>query len=50
MPTEPCPYDPSTVEGSIGMFHCPLCGEMVVAGLFHPDPSILDDPHLDIPE
>lgn len=26
----------------IGMFHCPECGEMVVAGAPHPDYSILD--------
>lgn len=33
----PCPYDPRELLGQpIGMLHCPLCGEMVVAGLAHP--------------
>ena len=32
-----CAYDPSKVVGPIGMFHCPNCGEMVVAGCPHPD-------------
>jgi hypothetical protein len=27
----------------IGMFHCPICGEMVLACFPHPDYSILDD-------
>jgi acetone carboxylase gamma subunit len=27
----------------IGMFHCPECGEMVIAGIPHPDYSILDE-------
>lgn len=43
-----CPYDPTKVEGSSGMYHCPLCGEMVMAGTAHP-PSldeILNDPLL----
>ena len=32
-----CTYDPSKIVGPIGQFHCPLCGEMVVAGCPHPD-------------
>lgn len=32
-----CPFTPETVEGPIGMFHCPECGEMVLAGYPHPD-------------
>ena len=39
-----CSYDPSHLKGKpIGMFHCPECGEMVLAGLPHPDYSLLDD-------
>ena len=39
-----CPYDPMEMAGQpIGMFHCEFCGEMVVAGLPHPDYSTLDD-------
>jgi len=30
-----CDHDPSTVHGAIGMYHCPLCGEMQIAGLSH---------------
>lgn len=31
-----CPYDPSALLGvPLGMFHCPSCGCMVVAGLEH---------------
>jgi hypothetical protein len=36
-----CSFDPTHAEG--GMFHCPECGEMVVAGMAHPDYSILDN-------
>jgi len=33
-----CSYDPEILKGQpIGMFHCPECGEMVVAGMPHPD-------------
>jgi transcription initiation factor IIE alpha subunit len=33
-----CTYDPTTLLGKpIGMFHCPECGEMVIAGLPHPE-------------
>lgn len=31
-----CPGDPSSVEGPIGMYHCPYCGNMVIAGARHP--------------
>ncbi len=32
-----CPYDPKEMRGlPIGMFHCPECGEMVIAGMDHP--------------
>lgn len=31
-----CPYDPRSLKGApIGMFHCPLCGTMVLAGVVH---------------
>ncbi len=34
---ERCPYDPSGLIGvPLGQFHCPYCGDMVVAGLPHP--------------
>lgn len=34
-----CPYDPRPLRNvPLGMFHCPLCDEMVVAGLPHPTP------------
>lgn len=34
----PCTYDPRVMAGEpIGMFHCPECGEMVLAGVAHPD-------------
>jgi len=43
--TMKCTYDPKILKGKpIGMFHCPECGEMVVAGMDHPD---YDDPALD---
>lgn len=35
-----CSFDPTAdiyKNAPIGMFHCPECGEMVVAGLPHPD-------------
>lgn len=32
-----CDYDPTVMTGApIGMYHCPKCREMVVAGLPHP--------------
>lgn len=36
-PTAP-PYD----RASIGMFHCPECGEMVLSGVPHPDYSQIE--------
>lgn len=35
---QPCPHDPRTMLGQpIGMYHCPACGEMVLAGFEHPE-------------
>lgn len=40
MTTTKCIYDPREMSGlPIGMFHCPECGEMVIAGLPHPTDS-----------
>jgi hypothetical protein len=33
---------PQYIGAPIGMFHCPLCGEMVLAGMPHPDYSAWD--------
>jgi len=45
-----CKFDPRTyAEAAIGQFHCPLCGEMVLAGYPHPDYSILDTPIKEYP-
>ena len=34
----PCLHDPMTMLGKpIGMYHCPECAEMVVAGFVHPE-------------
>ena len=33
----PCPYDPKEAHRAVGMHHCPVCGEMVIAGVPHPD-------------
>lgn len=31
-----CPHDPRKLAGApIGQYHCPVCGEMVIAGLEH---------------
>lgn len=39
-----CTYDPMEMAGMpIGMYHCPECLEMVIAGIPHPDYSLLDD-------
>lgn len=44
IPEPRCSYDPTLEKGQpIGMFHCPQCGEMVVAGFPHPDYTF-DDP------
>lgn len=35
-----CPFEPEHLVGvPLGMFHCEVCGEMVVAGLPHPRKS-----------
>ena len=31
-----CPHDPLKTFGPIGMYHCPDCGAMVLAGYPHP--------------
>jgi hypothetical protein len=43
-----CEFDPTKLKYTpIGMLHCPLCGEMVLAGYPHPDYSLLEeDVHL----
>lgn len=34
----PWPWEPQQLGGQpIGMYHCPYCGEIVVAGLLHTD-------------
>ena len=41
-----CSFDPTAdiyKDAPIGMFHCPECGEMVVAGMPHPDWDALFD-------
>lgn len=38
-----CDYDPTQDTG--GQFHCPFCGEMVVAGMPHPDWEAMEDPN-----
>lgn len=43
MATTKCSYDPMPLKGQpIGMFHCPECGEMILAGMPHVDYSLLD--------
>lgn len=33
-----CPHDPRVMHGAaLGMYHCPDCGAMVLAGYQHPD-------------
>lgn len=33
-----CPFNPTIYKNEpIGMFHCPWCGEMVMAGMEHVD-------------
>lgn len=39
-----CTYDPSEFKNQpIGMFHCPECGEMVLAGMSHPEWDSLEE-------
>jgi hypothetical protein len=34
----PWPWDPQQLAGEpLGMYHCPYCGGMVIAGMEHPD-------------
>lgn len=35
-----CSHDPRNTTGAIGMYHCPECGEMVIAGFPHVDYDI----------
>ena len=35
--TSECPHRPEDEPEPIGMYQCPECGEMVVAGMHHPD-------------
>lgn len=34
-----CPHNPKETHPSVGMYHCPECGEMVIANMEHPDYS-----------
>ena len=43
-----CTYDPTNDLG--GMFHCPECGEMILAGAPHPDYSLLENEPMATPE
>jgi len=37
-----CPYEPEHLVGvPMGMFHCPVCGDMLLAGLKHPKRNIV---------
>lgn len=36
MSSKECPYKPEELHGPIGQHHCPICGIMVVAGMYHP--------------
>jgi hypothetical protein len=40
-----CKFKPEEIKGAIGMFHCPECGEMQLAGHTHisSDDIDLDD-------
>ena len=43
-PPGKCPHDPRELAGhAIGMYHCPECCEMVLAGYPHPDYRLLED-------
>lgn len=44
MPANTCDYDPKVLTGApIGQFHCPKCGDMVIAGLAHYPPSTINE-------
>ena len=39
-----CTYDPRTANSAAqGMYHCPECGEMVLAGIEHPNMKRVDE-------
>lgn len=39
-----CPEDPVALKGlPIGMYHCPACGMMVLAGIDHTSPNATDE-------
>ncbi len=41
-----CPYEPERDgEQPIGMYHCPVCGEMVISGIQHPRKERTDEWH-----
>jgi hypothetical protein len=43
-----CSFDPRTLKGlPMGMFHCPECGDMVLAGMKH-GPGEDRKPRLDV--
>ena len=42
-----CPHDPRETIGPIGMYHCPECGEMVLAGMDHIDWSLTKNEPMD---
>lgn len=43
-----CPYEPQHLQDvALGMFHCPLCGEMLIAGMGHPRAADEDYADLD---
>lgn len=42
-PAAPCPHDPRQTLGARGMYHCPVCGAMVLAGVAHPDETLLPE-------
>lgn len=46
MNKQKCKFDPTTVNGAIGMFHCPDCGDMQIAGLPHISMDDLDTSEL----
>jgi hypothetical protein len=39
-----CPYKPEEIgpDVPLGMFHCPTCSNMVIAGLPHPSDEDVD--------
>jgi hypothetical protein len=41
---KPCPEDPMLLAGQpIGMYHCPGCDMMVVAGMSHTSPGATEE-------